>query len=176
MSLIAVPVSLAEANEFIRRKHRHHAPVVGHKYSIGAIAEGELVGVAVCGRPVARMCDQLTVVEVTRVATNSYRNACSFLYGKSAIAAKAMGYAKIQTYTLISESGSSLRAAGFVPAAQSLGGSWNSGQRKGRNDDQPLCAKTRWERVLRSEPVPWVHGPRIVQERDTRQLDFNFLR
>ena len=171
MSLIAVPISLVEANEFIRRTHRHHSPVIGHKFSIGAVAQNELVGVSVCGRPVARKCDHLTVLEVTRVATNGYRNACSFLYGKCANAAKAMGYEKIQTYTLESEMGSSLRAAGFLPAAVSPGGSWNGGNRTGRNDSQPLCPKIRWERKLNHATSEWVHGKRIVPNKHQDQLD-----
>ena len=34
MSLDIVPVSLAEANAFVSQYHRHHKPVVGHKFSI----------------------------------------------------------------------------------------------------------------------------------------------
>ena len=34
--LDAVPLSLEEANAFVSRHHRHHKPVVGHKFSIGA--------------------------------------------------------------------------------------------------------------------------------------------
>jgi len=29
------PISLAEANAFVEEHHRHHKPVVGHKFSIG---------------------------------------------------------------------------------------------------------------------------------------------
>ena len=49
-----VPVSLKEANAFVERYHRHHKPVVGHKFSIGATDGETIVGVAIVGRPVSR--------------------------------------------------------------------------------------------------------------------------
>ena len=49
-----VPMTLKEANAFVEQNHRHHGPVVGHKFSIG-LSDGEkIVGVAIVGRPVAR--------------------------------------------------------------------------------------------------------------------------
>lgn len=35
-----VPITLKEANAFVERYHRHHKPVVGHKFSIAA-SDGE---------------------------------------------------------------------------------------------------------------------------------------
>ena len=49
-----VPVSMKEANAFVARYHRHHKPVVGHKFSVAAAVNGEIVGVAIVGRPVSR--------------------------------------------------------------------------------------------------------------------------
>ena len=46
------PISLRDANEYVRKYHRHHKPVAGHKFSIGCEADGELVGVIIAGRPV----------------------------------------------------------------------------------------------------------------------------
>ena len=40
-----VPISLKEANAYVERYHRHHKPVVGHKFSIAAAVDGEIVGV-----------------------------------------------------------------------------------------------------------------------------------
>lgn len=34
-----VPMTLREANAFVEQNHRHHGPVVGHKFSIG-ISDG----------------------------------------------------------------------------------------------------------------------------------------
>lgn len=105
-------VELAEANAFVRLHHRHHKPVVGHKFSLGAALAGALVGVVIVGRPVSRMRDDGSTLEVTRLATDGTRNACSFLYGAAARAAFALGYRKIGTYILKSEDGTSLRACG----------------------------------------------------------------
>lgn len=55
--LEVVPMTLKEANAFVEQNHRHHGPVVGHKFSIG-LSDGEkIVGVAIVGRPVARHLD-----------------------------------------------------------------------------------------------------------------------
>lgn len=108
-----VPVSLAVANAFIARLHRHHPPVVGHRFSLGAMDGGRLVGVATVGHPVARLLDQRRLVEVNRLCTDGTKMACSFLYGAAARAAQAMGYFAILTYTLDEEGGMSLRGAGW---------------------------------------------------------------
>ena len=107
------PVSLKEANYFVEHHHRHHKPVVGHKFSIGCTENGKLVGVAIVGRPVSRYLDDGWTLEVNRMCTDGTRNACSFLYGAAARAAKAMGYKKLITYILDTEDGTSLRAAGW---------------------------------------------------------------
>ncbi len=53
-----MPVTFAQAKEFITDWHRHHRPPVGHKYSIGIADDHDLlVGVAVVGRLVARHLD-----------------------------------------------------------------------------------------------------------------------
>lgn len=45
------PMTLKEANAYVEQHHRHHGPVVGHKFSIG-LSDGEkIVGVAIVGRP-----------------------------------------------------------------------------------------------------------------------------
>jgi hypothetical protein len=106
------PVSLSEANEYVKQRHRHHKPVVGHKFSIGCEVDGELAGVVIAGRPVSRYLDDGRTLEVTRLCTDGTRNACSFLYAAAARAAAAMGYDRIITYTLDTENGASLRASG----------------------------------------------------------------
>lgn len=70
-----VPISLKEANAYVERYHRHHKPVVGHKFSIAAAVDGEIVGVAIVGRPVSRYLDDGWTLEVNRLCTNGYRNA-----------------------------------------------------------------------------------------------------
>ena len=106
-----IPMSLAAANGFVAEHHRHHKPVRGHKFSLGCMADGRLVGVAIVGRPVSRYLDDGLTLEVNRLCTDGTKNACSFLYGAAARAAKVMGYRKIITYILDTESGTSLRLA-----------------------------------------------------------------
>lgn len=108
-----VPVTFDQAAEFVARLHRHNKPPRGHKFSIGAVAEGRLVGVAMIGRPIARFFDDGLTFEVNRTCTDGYRNANSMLYGAAWRACKAMGYLRGVTYTQDNESGSSLRAAGW---------------------------------------------------------------
>lgn len=129
-------------------KHRHHQPVVGHRFSIGAEHDGKLVGVAIVGRPVSRRTDQKFVAEVTRLCTDGTRNACSFLYGACARIAGALGFIQIQTFILEQETGSSLRAAGWEFDAHSKGGNWNQPSRQGRKTSQPQCRKQKWKRCL----------------------------
>lgn len=148
-SLKVVHEELADANAFVARLHRHHKPVTGHRWSIGAQNEfGYLIGVAVAGRPVARMTDNRSVIEVLRLCTDGSKNACSFLYSAAARAAKALGYAKIQTFILASEPGTSLIAAGWTCEGPSKGGDWNRPSRGGRRTDQPQEPKVKWSKLL----------------------------
>ena len=96
-----VPMTLAEANAFVQKNHRHHKPVVGHKYSLGCAAEDNIVGVAIVGRPVSRYLDDGWTLEVTRLCTDGTKNACSMLYAAAWRAARAMGYKRLITYILI---------------------------------------------------------------------------
>jgi len=146
VTLCVVPVELKEANAFIAALHRHHQPVIGHRFSIGCADEsGELHGVAVVGRPVARLAGHpRDVAEVTRVATDGTYNACSMLYAAAARACKAMGFRRIQTYTLPSEGGASLRASGWIDEGPAGGGQWKHTDGRPRRTDQPTEVKTRW--------------------------------
>jgi len=111
-----IPLTLARANEIVAQWHRHNKPVVGHRFSIGAEQDGVLVGVAIIGRPVARKLDQEFTAEVNRlcVIDNAPKNTCSFLYAAARRVWFSMGGTRMITYTLASESGASLRGAGWV--------------------------------------------------------------
>ena len=143
-----VPTTLKQANAFIAEHHRHHAPVVGHRFSIGVAVGDRLCGVAICGRPKARMTPQYTVLEINRLATDGTPNACSKLYGACAAIAKIMGFDRIETAILQSESGISLKAAGFKFSHISEGGDWNRPSRGGRRTDQPLGPKQVWAKSI----------------------------
>lgn len=145
MGLQVVPISLKEANAFVEMHHRHHKPVVGHKFSIGASDGEKIVGVAIVGRPVSRHLDDGWTLEVSRCCTDGTKNACSLLYGAAWRAARAMGYKKIVTYILVSEHGSSLKASGYKCVGQAGGLRW-TGKRRPEVDLCPAQMKLRFER------------------------------
>ncbi len=143
------PVTLKDANDFVAAMHRHSKPTVGHKFSVGVKTDGELCGVAIVGRPVARRLDDGLTVEVTRLCTDGTHNACSILYAAARRAAKALGYKRIYTYTLPDEGGASLRAAGFVLDKENAGGAaamWHSRDNRKAQPvgDDLVGGKWRW--------------------------------
>ena len=142
-----VPISLKEANAFVGEYHRHHKPVAGHKFSLGCTLKGQLVGVAIVGRPVSRYLDEGMTLEVNRLCSTGEKNVCSFLYGAAARAAKALGYQRIITYTLDTEPGISLRAAGWTCMGLAGGKRW-TGQRRPAVDLYPAQMKLRYEKQL----------------------------
>lgn len=160
-TLRIAPISLRAANDYVARAHRHHGPVRGHKLSVSVVDEGgEVRGVAILGRPVARHLDGQGYIEVVRVATDGTSNACSMLYGAARRVAREMGYqpSQIITYTLAEESGVSLRAAGWHVDAETRGGSWDRPGRA-RADKHPTGQKIRWSAGRGGAPVraedPW---------------------
>ena len=127
----AIPISLAQAQSYIDEHHRHHTSVIRDKYRVGAEINGELVGVAQVGRPVNRHMDDGKTLEVIRLCSNGTKDVCSFLYAKSARIAKELGYSKIITYILESETGTSLKASGWhLEDSQCGGGTWDRANRK----------------------------------------------
>lgn len=144
MSLCVVPIDFMEANLFVERHHRHSVPVVGHKFSVAA-ADGErIVGVGIVGRPVARGLQDGWTLEVLRVCTDGTPNACSILYATCWRAARAMGYRRLITYTLKTEPGSSLKAAGWSVVGEVSRRSWNTPSRP-RVDRDERQERFRWE-------------------------------
>ena len=170
------PISLRDANEYVRKYHRHHKPVAGHKFSIGCEADGELVGVIIAGRPVSRYLDDGFTLEVTRLCTNGAKNACSFLYGAAARAAAAMGYKRIITYTLESENGASLRASGWICQGKAGGLRW-TGKRQPKEDQYPAQMKLRYEKRLerRKQSMAFVPVPKDLNRVKTKVM-FNLTK
>lgn len=156
MPLELVPITLREANAFVKRYHRHHKPDRGAKFAIGAGRDGVVVGVAVVGRPKSRMLQRGGyTVEVTRMASSETgarlanghaTGVCSFLYAACWRAARAIGYRRLVTYTLPEEGGESLRGAGWTCIGEAGGGSWDRKDRP-RIDLHPTQGKLRWERA-----------------------------
>lgn len=144
MSLELIPLHLSEANEFVLRHHRHNRPVPGAKFAIGAANGGEIVGVAIVGRPVSRHQDNGWTLEVNRTCTDGTRNVNSFLYAAAWRAARALGYRRLITYTLVEESGTTMRAVGWKVVGETTGKSWNVPSRP-RIDRHTLGQRYLWE-------------------------------
>jgi hypothetical protein len=85
--------------------------------------------------------------EVTRLCVlDQQKNAASMLYAACWRAARALGFRRLITYTLATESGVSLKAAGWVVLGQAGGGTW-SRQGRPRVDTHPIGQKLLWERA-----------------------------
>lgn len=158
MKLRVVPLNLSEANDLVARWHRHHKPVIGARFALGA-ENGELRGAVIVGRPVARMVDAKKVAEVTRLVTDGTKNTCSLLYAAAARSCREMGFEMIQTYILESEDGTSLKAAGWERDPEPCGGGdWNHRGAEqqslfggaNRRTDQPMGKKWRWFKLLQA--------------------------
>lgn len=144
MTATVQPVSLATARAFVHCYHRHSKPPVGHIYSLGLFGDDlALHGVAIAGRPVARALDDGATVEITRLATDGTRNACSRLYGAACREARRRQFRRVVTYTLASETGASLRASGFTRAAEVRGRQWDTPSRRRPRRETP--PRVRWE-------------------------------
>lgn len=155
MSLEIRPITLRAANAYVAQYHRHNIPTNGHKWSLAVYDGDRLCGVAIAGQPVARRLDDGMTIEVRRVCTDGTHNACSALYGACARVAKEMGYARILTYTLATEPGTSLKASGWKDCGECGGGTWDVPSRPreiaqttlfGTEQKYPVCKKRRWEK------------------------------
>lgn len=143
------PITHREANEFVRRLHRHSRPTLGSVFCVSvADGAGQVRGVAIAGRPVARRLDDGQTIEINRVCTDGTPNACSMLYGACRRVARSLGYRRIITYTLPEEGGASLRAAGFRFDGESGGSAAMWHNRSGRTvepiGDDLVGGKWRW--------------------------------
>jgi hypothetical protein len=152
MSLTLCPMTIKAACRFVRLHHRHNRPPKGGLFAVGCQEGEKLVGVAIVGRPVARLLDDGLTCEVVRLATDGTANACTILYGASRRAAKALGYRRIVTYTLAREPGTTLKASGWTRAAEVAASTWDRPNRSRPNVDlfgtdlRPESEnKVRWE-------------------------------
>lgn len=152
--MMIVPIELRAARAFVGAHHRHNEPPRGWRFGAALEDAGEVVGVAIAGRPTGRGLDDGRTIEVTRVCTLGAPNASSRLYGAICRAAAALGYRRAVTYTLASEPGTSLLAAGFTRVADlEPRDSWASSGRPRYDADlwgatSLNVARVRWERAL----------------------------
>lgn len=143
-----VPIFQKPAFKFIKEHHRHHKQPRGSVFQIGLKDDdGKLIGVVVCGRPVSRKLQDGYTLEVIRLCVTESKNSCSMLYSAAARAARELGYKKIITYILQSETGVSLMATGWTNMGVKGGGSWDVPSRR-RKDKHPIEKKIRFERSI----------------------------
>jgi hypothetical protein len=154
--LVPVPCSVTRAREVVEAWHRHHGPSTSGLYACAVATEDGIVrGVALIGRPEARLLDDGWTLEVTRVATDGTPNACSALYGIARRLAAALGYTKLVTYTRADEPGSSPRAAGLTDDGPIRARSWNMPGRP-RTDKTEIVQRRRWSLELgESRELVW---------------------
>jgi hypothetical protein len=149
------PVTRDQALAFIAGHHRHARRPVGYRFAVGVHLVGQLVGVATAGRPVARHFDDGWTLEVTRVCTDGTANVCSMLYAACWRSARALGYQRAITYTLASEPGTSLRAAGWQPVAiRPARPGWNTPTRPRTAYGIDGVARMLWHIHASSRPTP----------------------
>lgn len=141
------PITFREASDFVKKHHRHHGPTVGCKFCLALYDDNELVGVAICGRPVSRHLDNGTTCEINRLCTVGTKNGCSMLYGACCRVAKDMGYKRVITYILESENGASLKASNFHCDGIAGGTNWTGVRNTGAS--YPHEMKVRWSKRLR---------------------------
>lgn len=154
-----VPVTLSDAKAFVAQHHRHNGAPVSWKFGVALNRDGTedepLIGVAMAGRPIGRELDKWRIIEITRVCTVKCLHANSKLYGAICRMARAAGYTRAYSYTLQSESGASLKAAGFViNAVLDARETWDCPARTRIQTDllgqatRPAEPKIRWKREL----------------------------
>lgn len=155
--LMAVPITLREANDFVSAYHRHNGRTSrdGGKFAIGVANESGLVGVAIVGNPLSATYMDGYTAEVLRVCTapNAPLGSNSFLYSRCWQAWRAMGGTRLITYTLTTESGASLRGAGWQVLHKT---------KDGHNDWEAKARMTgrarQWQSIYGQQKICWQVG------------------
>jgi len=148
------PCFITDAKRFVAKHHRHNLAPVSGLFAVGLMDGGELVGVGIAGRTVARMLNDGFTIEITRCCTLGTANASSMIYGALCRAAKALGWKRAITYTREDEPGTSLKASGFTCVAKTAAAVWDTASRPRRSEtlfgvmEGQDFAKNRWERML----------------------------
>ncbi|ULH17423.1 hypothetical protein MF271_19070 (plasmid) [Deinococcus sp. KNUC1210] len=142
--IIPLPFGLAAA---FNQDHHRHAPKApnarSHKFSLGLLDGWRVCAVVMVHRPVARHLDDGTRWEVARLCSDgTRRNACSQLYAAAWRETQRQGIHHLGTYTLDTESGASLRGAGWRPVRRLRVRHWDTPTR--RRAQQPLPCEYRW--------------------------------
>lgn len=167
--LVCRPITRDEAFAWVRAHHRHLPPPAGWLFGVAVECDGEVVHVAILGRPTARALQDGRTAEVTRAASPaaSTPHAASKALAALARAALALGFVRLVSYTRDDERGTTYRAAGWRPVAVTDGGEWSCPSRPRAAAAQP-CRKVRWEYGPRAAPAIEVLLPLRDSSREAR--------
>lgn len=146
MSLELQPLPVRAACDEVWILHRHLPRVVGGLFACALWVDGTRVAVAIASLPKAPQSNDGFTVEISRLASDGHRNACSRLYGALCRAAAAVGYRRAITFTRLDEPGTSLVAAGFTDDGLTREQSWD---RPSRSRSAERSQVRRWVRRLR---------------------------
>lgn len=170
MSLHIIPCTLDEAGAYVDRFHRHNKRPWIARFALAVADElGMIHGVSIVGTPDGFNSADGYTAEVKRVCTDGHMNACSILYAASWRAARAMGYQRLITYTLPTESQSSLKALGWRCIENCGGRPWSTSSKRKDRVIEPiyLIKKNRWEVVAGTAlpfiEVAWPESERVPQ-------------
>jgi hypothetical protein len=152
VSLELIPCTLGKANAFVEHFDRHNGRTTrdSGKFAVACgNADLGLVAVAIVGNPFARrLCDGFTA-EVLRCCSRAEapNGANALLYRACWRAWRAMGGRRLITYTLATESGASLRGAGWRVVGEVKGGGLSRPNLDRVRRWQPIYGqqKLRWE-------------------------------
>ncbi len=163
--LYPIPVTLHEANDFVDQYHRHNKriPRDGGKFAIGC-SDGEgMVGVAIVGWPLSATYMDGFTAEVRRVCVipDAPKGVNSFLYACCWRAWRAMGGRRLITYTLTTESGASLRGAGWKVLHEVE--PHNDWAEKSRRDGK----ERQWQAIYGQRKLCWVIGEDPAQNKSS---------
>ena len=144
-----LPITIKRANHYVRLWHRHASPATGGLFAVAVrrVGTSEPCGVAIVGRPCRSLQDGWTA-EITRLATDGTPNSGSFLIGRVRRVLQVLGYRRLTTVTLESESGASLRGAGLSGPAPVKSGTWDRPSRHRTDRHDVHQQRRRWTEEL----------------------------
>ena len=124
MNLWLVSITIGRASEFITNHDRPHSPPAGALFALGITdGEGQLLGVAIAGRPVPPAGDDGATVEITRSLSSVDRSSHIeiALYRAVWRVARAEGYRRLITHSQVGDIRLGLREIGLRSGAGSMG-------------------------------------------------------
>lgn len=152
------PVTVTAAKAWVRQVHRHLPEIQGGLFASSVWNEDGPAAMGIAINP-PRVWLGTGRIVIGRVAAmpdlepvgDHAAPACTMIYASLCRAAKALGWREAWTYTLPSESGASLRAAGFIYMGETRGEEWDRPSRRRKAAVSP-AKKGRWMRVLAPNP------------------------